>query len=226
MRYHDSLARHDFVWLTPDVREHQVTAFVDQSLPILAEWIASGYPLIVARSQPTTPSGWYCVGLPLPPEQGKRRLGFSVSDVVLAQVKKAPTLDDVLSSAPAAWQLAISNLIMETSAAGLVMRVYGSFAWQALTGLSYVSNTSDIDLIWSPRDQRELALGIEVLQFWETKFSLVADGEILLPDGRAVAWREFSAQPDRVLVKGLSKPALEPFWQIKALFPESCGACG
>ncbi len=42
---------------------------------------------------------------------------------------------------------------------------------------------------------------LAVITRWEHSYGLRADGEIVFPDGMAVAWREWSRPNDRVLAK-------------------------
>jgi hypothetical protein len=43
------------------------------------------------------------------------------------------------------------------------------------------------------------------------------DGEIALPGGDFVCWREFSARPAKILVKGADRVSLRPIEDIDAL---------
>jgi phosphoribosyl-dephospho-CoA transferase len=82
--------------------------------------------------------------------------------------------------------------------------VYGSAALQALTGMEYVTASSDIDLLFEPATQAELDDGLMLLGAYA--LSLPLDGEVIFPGGAAVAWKEWMAATGapgnpRVLVK-------------------------
>ena len=64
------------------------------------------------------------------------------------------------------------------------LRVFGSLAWQALSGLPYLTPQSDIDLIWHPRSLAQLQQGIALLASWELASGLRADGEVLFGGGQ------------------------------------------
>ncbi|MFA9219271.1 MAG: phosphoribosyl-dephospho-CoA transferase MdcG domain-containing protein, partial [Sphingomonadaceae bacterium] len=84
------------------------------------------------------------------------------------------------------------------------LHTYGSCAMQALTGLSYLHPASDIDLLLYPADRQQLDAGLSLLATQAQ--SLPLDGEIIFPDGAAVAWKEWLqalANNSRVLVKRL-----------------------
>jgi phosphoribosyl-dephospho-CoA transferase len=86
--------------------------------------------------------------------------------------------------------------------------VFGSLAWQALSGLPYLTPQSDIDLLWHPQSNAQLQQGIALLARWEQTSGLRADGEVLFGAGSAVSWREWatskSGNGQRVLVKRAS----------------------
>ena len=69
-------------------------------------------------------------------------------------------------------------------------RIYGSYGLQQLTGLSYLHAESDIDLCLSVDDAAAADLAAAALSgaaFARPRL----DGELVFPDGRAVAWREW-----------------------------------
>jgi phosphoribosyl-dephospho-CoA transferase len=119
-------------------------------------------------------------------------------------------LAQVIVSAPPAWQTPLSELDASFAAAGLRLRVYGSLAWQHITHESYVTDQSDVDLLFKPKDRGELDVALTLLQAWEQRSGLRADGEVLLPDGAGVAWRELLRAQNRVLVKSAEGVRLCP----------------
>ena len=70
---------------------------------------------------------------------------------------------------------------------------------------------SDIDLLWTAGSLDDVARGLAMLGAWEAQHALRADGELLLPDGDAVAWRELTRPVDRVLVKHQDRVSLQPW---------------
>jgi len=87
--------------------------------------------------------------------------------------------------------------------------VFGAFAWQALTGLEYVHARSDIDLLWDVETAQDADALVAALQAWELRFGRRVDGELCLPDGGAVNWREFGGGSRQVLVKRVDGAGLE-----------------
>ena len=84
-------------------------------------------------------------------------------------------------------------------------RVFGALLWEHATGLSYLTAQSDLDLLWSISDERSAALLVEGLLRLDAGGPIRLDGELELPDGAAVNWRELAQsvanQGDELLVK-------------------------
>jgi phosphoribosyl-dephospho-CoA transferase len=152
------------------------------------------------------------VGLALPPAQGKLRIALGVSSNDIARHTLPLKLSDAIPHAPYEWQTALAELDAETMDIGIELRVFGSLAWQALSGLTYLTPQSDIDLLWHPNSRRQLQQGILLLARWEQSSGLRADGEVLFGGSSAVSWREWSAlqsgDEQRVLVKRESSAEL------------------
>ncbi len=141
----------------------------------------------------------------LPPALGKRRIAFSVDPGDIARYTQPLLLAEAVAHAPAAWQPALAELHDAAINIGIELRVFGSLAWQALSGLNYMTPQSDIDLLWHPLSHMQLQQGIALLGRWEQDHGLRADGEVLFGGSSAVSWREWSTlksgDDQRVLVK-------------------------
>ncbi len=201
-RNDDPLGRHTLVWIEP--REHgRVWAMAPHDVRhhVLNRWFANDWPMIVRRPDAGTPPGHIALGVPLPPREGKRRLCLDVPRNAIARCQLPPLLGDATRSLPAPWSTALDALVDESRTLGVTLRVFGSVAWHALTGLDYLTDQSDVDLWWRPVDLAALGAMLAVITRWEHSYGLRADGEIHFPDGMAVAWREWSRSSDRVLAK-------------------------
>src|SRR5450759_2873300 len=152
------------------------------------------------------------VGLALPPAQGKHRIALAVAAHDIARYTPPLRLADAIAHAPAAWQPALAELDAAAIHIDLELRVFGSLAWQALSGLNYLTPQSDIDLLWHPLSNTQLQQGIALLARWEQSSGLRADGEVLFGGSSAVSWREWSTlksgDDQRVLVKRASSAEL------------------
>lgn len=207
--------RHTIAWIDADAGWQAVQP---GSAERLHAWFAAGHPAVVARRDGSEPAGMLRLGVPLPPHEHKQRLGLLLPPAQLRRQTPPPALDVVIGHAPPQWRVALQALAHDVAASGMVPRVFGSFAWQALTGLAYVHDASDLDLLWPVATPEQADAVVAVLRHWEARHGLRADGELLLPDGIAVNWREYAGRERQVLVKSdhgcrmLPRVALFPVW--------------
>lgn len=200
-------ARHDLVAAEPAAWAALLRGRGDlHGVPHLAGWAEAGRPLIVRRRVPGEAAGLVPLGLPLPPADGKRRIGLALPADALRPASP-PSLAEASPHAPASWQPAIGALLTLASRHGLAPRPFGALLWQAVTGLTYLSATSDLDLLWEGPAARSLLDGLARI---EATAPMRLDGEILLPDGGGVHWRELHEAPPggTVLVKYLDRVAM------------------
>lgn len=199
----DRPARHTLVWLAAhadwraDVPAHDGR---------LADWFARGWPAVVARRAADDPDSRMRLGVPLPPAEGKQRLALRVPLQDIVRQAPPPTLAEVRAhpGIPPDWQQPLQALDGVAPA-----RVFGAFAWQLLTGLDYVHARSDIDLLWAVQTADAADALVAKLQVWERRFDRRLDGELCLPDGGAVNWREYAGCAREVLVKRVDGAGLE-----------------
>ena len=223
-------ARHDLVWLGETGWDRVLAGAAPASSAALAAWRAAGWPAVVRRAEADMAAGEVALGIPLPPRAGdgrKVRIAGRVGiDAIRRHAGPLALAQVHATELPSHWRPALAELDRQARACGIVLRVYGSTALQALTGQRYLSAASDIDLLLHPRSQGELALGLALLQRFAAQLPL--DGEIVFPGGRAVAWKEWSAAlggaaGTRVLVKEMTRVCLAPIEALlAALEEEAC----
>lgn len=210
------LGRHTLVWLRPECHAAVAAQVGDDEMRQYAEtWLAADRPLVVARQPcgeaPSGTAATIATGLALPPALGKHRIALNVAMSDIARYTPPLRLADALAHAPAEWQSALAGLDAAAMDIGIELRVFGSLAWQALSGIRYLTPRSDIDLLWQPHSNEQLQQGIALLARWEQDRGLRADGEVLF-GGDAVSWREWatlkSGGDQRVLVKRISNAEL------------------
>ena len=177
----------------------------------LALWAANGWPLVVTR-QPASGGDAIAVGLPAPARFRRRRIALSVAPSDVMFLDEFPPAEAVTRWLPradvAAWRALVATLAL----AGCRARVYGGFGWQAITRLPYVHAESDLDLllpVGGSAQADEMARLLATAAWTGPRI----DGELLFPDGGAIAWREWldhrQGRAARVLVKRLRGVALE-----------------
>jgi len=209
-------ARHKLVWLSAEGwLAARASAPVEHGAA-LQRWQDNDWPLVARRRDAGQASGEsnrsLSLGLPLPPDPDsgvKVRIALQVPAATVARATDPLPLKDVLPALPDAWRAAMTALIDES--VGLHLRVFGSTALQALTGLPYIGPASDIDLLFYPQTAQQLRAGLALLA--RHSAALPLDGEIVFPRGEAVAWKEWRAAQDshaRVLVKEIDTVRLVP----------------
>lgn len=191
------LRRHDLVFVSAAAWRAMLETRDDLAgEALLAGWIDRGWPLIARRVTPGEGAG-LPLGLPLPPSRGKRRLALTLPHDAFMSRAPPPLLRDAMRVAPAAWHPTLQRLL-ELNAG---MRVYGSLAWQYLTGLDYLTARSDLDMLLPmprPADAPRLIAGLAAI---ERSAPMRLDGELVRDDGAGVNWRELHEGAVEILVK-------------------------
>jgi len=174
--------------------------------PLIADWVKRGFPLIARRGAGNEDADLVALGLPLPPSHGKRRIAVALPRDAILSTSQPPLLADAAHIVPPAWRGDIERLV----ALSPDVRCFGSLAWQYLTGLHYLSATSDLDLLWPlPASGTLDDLLTEIAEI-DAKAPMRIDGEIVAPAG-AVNWRELHEITNNdVLLKSLDGVSMLP----------------
>ncbi|MRW90606.1 malonate decarboxylase holo-[acyl-carrier-protein] synthase [Duganella sp. FT80W] len=240
------IARHMLVWLSDAGWQAAIDAAPAAHLAGLALWRRHDWPVVVRRHDAhadanagagagagTGPAAAadaadadadadvdeVCLGLPLPPD--------AVSGTKLRIALRARTADVVRRTPPIALRDTLSTAgVWRDGLAALCdavpsLRVYGSLAMQSLTGLQYVSPTSDIDVLFEPSGRQQLDHALALLTRYEELLPL--DGEIVFPGGQAVSWKEWRMamrHPAKVLVKDMQAVRLADTASLLALLED------
>lgn len=206
------MRRHDLVYLRPDAAF--TTPCAEAGSPYLLaarQWIARGRPLVAAR-QPTS-GGPILLGLTLPLHQERKRLTIQAEAGQIADVRAPLTVGQCVHRLPPPTGERLLALAKTIAASGARLGVYGSLAWEALSGETYRHGESDIDLICDVADFAEYAWALAAFRDAAADLPCRLDGELRFPNGDAVAWAELAGRPTRdqtVLVKGEREVTLKP----------------
>jgi phosphoribosyl-dephospho-CoA transferase len=210
----EPMHRHDRVWLDHATWRAHVRDEVDIApVALLDEWISRGRALVVRRREPNARPDDCFLGVALPLAFGRARIPLIVDHAAVRKIAKPLRLDQVIDAAPTEHRASLHALQVLGEEIDTTFRVYGSFAWQAISGEPCVKASSDLDLLWDVKDMRQATEVITLLLDWEIEARLRADGEARFANGDAIAWRELTTASSRVLVKsddGVSLRAL-PF---------------
>jgi phosphoribosyl-dephospho-CoA transferase len=202
------MKRHDLIFVNPKSWRAMLATRGDLAAdPLVARWVENGWPLIGRRATPCEVHG-VPLGLPLPPFAGKRRLSFLMQAEDIVSTSPPPALRSVIPVAPRAWWPTLVGLDELASQHAVEARVFGSLAWRALTGLDYLTDRSDLDLLLHvDRDTDVYQLAGDVAAI-ERAAPMRLDGELIRDDGAAVNWREFHAGAREILVKTIGGVAV------------------
>ena len=95
-------------------------------------------------------------------------------------------------TAPAEWRPVVAALIDFGDAIKIRLRVFGALLWEHMTGLPYLTEQSDLDMLWPISDERTALSLVDRLRRLDAKSPVRLDGELELPDGAGVNWRELA----------------------------------
>ncbi len=195
------LRRHNFVYLAPRAWRVLVEDRADLAgVPLVAEWVDRGWPLIARRRTPGESDG-APLGLALPPHLGKRRLAFLAPYDDIVWTAAPPRLSAAIAAAPPHWRSSLHQIVELAAGLGVVPCVFGSLAWRLLTGLDYLTPGSDLDLVLPLPATCAVDRLTEGLAPIDAAAPMRLDGELVRADGAAVNWREHHAAPTELLVK-------------------------
>ena len=220
------LRRHQLVWLDEfawyrvlagaSSSHDPAQAVAAEAMACLAHWAQQRWPLVVTHQACEVvagpPDAELALGLAAPALWGRQSIRVSASLRGVASQGDFPLADAVVPALPAAAQAGWAALCKGLARLGVVARVYGSYGWQQLTGMSYVHAGSDIDLLIDVSTAAQADQVAALLQAAQA-LPLRIDGELAFADGCAVAWREWlrfrSGQTGQILVKRLALATLE-----------------
>lgn len=230
------LPRHSLVWLSQEGWMRAMAELPEDCRQDADAWRRHDWPAVVRRPDDnTSPNASAEIALGLSPAPARnpaenhvgcrrRRIALVASTEDIARTAMPLLLSDAMASAPDRWRSALVDLADAGESAGVTLRIFGSLAWQHLTGAICMTARSDIDLLLYPDSMRQLEDGLELLS--EHAAQLPLDGEIVFPNGDAVAWKEWrqarvSSAGCRVLVKHLHGVRLVPVAGLLTLLSRS-----
>jgi len=190
--------RHDLVWIDPQAPWQTLSAGAE---PRLRAWAQARLPFVVARRDPATDGAQLRLGVPLPLAEQRQRLSVRVPADAIQRSAPPPQLGVVAAQIPAPWRDTLQALGTDIAGLAAAPRVFGSFAWQAVTGLPYLHAGSDLDLLWEIDAVQRADRLVARLQRFEQQHALRIDGELRFSGGRAVNWREYASGAAQLLVK-------------------------
>ena len=212
-----ALQRNQLVWLREPAWQRILWADWDaQALAILSHWQRQQLPWVVCRQRVPDRPDSISLGLPAPLQWERRKLAVEVAPADIARAGSFPSLADSVVAASHAAQ--VQDLLQHMDALQVQLQVYGSFGWQQICALPCVRDSSDLDLLAHVPDLGTAGQVVWLLQGLKLRWRV--DGELVFPNGWALAWREYAqligGKVDRVLVKERSSAQLRSMAELRA----------
>jgi phosphoribosyl-dephospho-CoA transferase len=206
---HAKYQRHDLVWLDPDivVSQHACQEHADT----VRNWLKQGFPLVVARQsdEEAIKANQIVLGFTLPSAPSRTRVMFRVNLDAIIRHSRPILLSETINLAPENWRIGLNRLVALFEKHEIVARVYGSLSSEVLTGMRYLDEKSDLDLLLELGEGTNLRALLADLENFPLSLPRI-DGEILSSSGWAVAWRELAtAMRNGTSCKVLAKSFLE-----------------
>ena len=197
--------RHQMVWVESSTWEAvlQEHGALDPG-PLIRDWAANGWPLVVRSRTCEEQAHRLPAGIPVPPEHGKKRYAFRIDADLVIRSEEPPLVALAGSVAPRSWQNSISAVAELDSGT----RCFGSLCWEYLTGLSYLTATSDLDLLWQVASESEAdRLGRAIARI-DSQSPARIDGEFVAASGAGIQWREWHSSAPHLMAKTPDGPRL------------------
>lgn len=187
------LHRHQLVHLTAAAWERLRAEARDAvERDCLTLWSSRGLPLVVTQQR--CGAGAHpqriALGLSAPVRWESRRIGVEADRRDVMFFDEFPPALALAKLLPAPARPAWHALCRAAQACGVQPRVYGSFGWQAISGMSHVRVDSDVDL-WVAVTGLEQADEVAELLARTDVPGLRLDGELVLDGDNAASWREW-----------------------------------
>jgi phosphoribosyl-dephospho-CoA transferase len=215
----ESLRRHDLLRVSSTGWQRALEPLPGiAARPFVREWVDHGWPVMVRRFQSGDVADLIPVAIALPPAAGKPGPALQLqADDILERLPPL-ALSACVDAAPVEWRGSVRELERIALRLQSNVAVFGSLLWQTLTALSYLRESSDLDLTWSvARAGQARALAGAIAQCANDS-PMRIDGEFVLPDGAGVHWREWLDGADEVVAKtlrGVESRSLEGLFVVQ-----------
>ena len=213
--------RHRQIWIRPE-DAGEVFFERDESrekLNYLGSWIRQNKPLVGRASgqanlasKDLRPIGLLQFESP----KSKQRLHLLVKNTLIDKVEQPLLLSSVLAYLPLQHRLCATHLLDLLQGVKVEIRVFGSAFWSHAQKSTCMTDQSDLDLIIQAHDRNAIEKTFAALVKCGNLYAIRLDGELELPDGNTVAWRELLIRPKSILVKSDHGPTLRNCSEIWA----------
>lgn len=185
---------------------------------LLDHWAEQDFPLIVGRqSTEQGPLQALRLGLPAPARFHHRKESLYAPVDQLSHGEPLPALQTLAASLVDSALLEFAQGLHHLDAPA---HVYGSLAWELITGEAYRKPDSDLDVLIQVEDIAHADQVVDLLEDVQDFLPFRLDGELEFPGHLQMAWREWKAlregRTERILVKSLTRCELLPLEELMA----------
>jgi phosphoribosyl-dephospho-CoA transferase len=166
--------------------------------PAVAQWHAQGNPFVVCRQRgegDRLSLGFCLAASGLRP---RRIAAYSRSEMIV-RAARPPSLAEVAKAHPET----LGHLSAAAANAGLDVRVFGSWMWQTLSGVSHVAADSDLDVLIDVSAAAGADRTAAFLQTASADSPFRVDGEFSISGKGEVHWREYLNGTAELLLKSI-----------------------
>lgn len=212
--------RHDLVTLDP-----QATLYgLDQGLPEIVVqtihlWVQKGLPMTVCR-QTDTSQGQVKLAISCVLQGRKYRTAVLTDQDCIVKIQRPVALKNIWTTFDLNDQQSLQRFEHHLAKLNCEVYVYGSYAYQYLTGQRYVTLHSDLDLVLYPQQLEHIPKILQCITALKEQVSFPIDGEIKCHPQWHVSFNELMlvlAQGQQTIIaKGLTHIALlelEQLWE-------------
>ncbi|WP_454781970.1 malonate decarboxylase holo-[acyl-carrier-protein] synthase [Legionella sp. WA2022007384] len=171
--------RHHLIYLHPNAdfaiaSSHEEKQMIEEEVRI---WLAKGFPCIYAKQ--IAPQETISLGLTLLLANKKHRVGLRVAPSLVQKQKPLPQLNEMYDFFFRHYGVKALNRILEMYLISDIA-VYGSFLFHYLSGHSFVSPDSDLDVLLNYQGYSLVTL-CEFVEALTKKLNRQIDGEVRFP---------------------------------------------
>ena len=187
------------------------------------QWINQGLPCIYARQLSAEQDRLY-LGLPVLRAKKKHRVGLSFNKNEVHSKQELPRLVDMASYFSQKVETQPSHLFSQQDVADFYsISVYGSFLLEYLSGLPFVNEYSDLDLLID-YESHSLNKLKQILAQLKKKFNRAIDGDVRFRNLGDIAVNELvKPSAEHLLFKNTAEIGLISRHDLYKQYPDLCG---
>lgn len=200
------MRRHDLLILKPDaVMPSVACCTTDRAAHYVKQWIAECRSFVCPRQNPR--SNTLQLGLAFVDNGIKHRAFVQARYQDVLQADTPHELIECLDLFGEQEANVLRQLATKLNAAGFTLYVFGSVAWEKISGKPYRTEKSDLDLLCDVATIQDVRFVTASLAAADRELPFSIDGELRFPKDECVNWREVVAALEHhdeleVLIKG------------------------